>query len=153
MIIKDKQQIAGSFNALHGNSVQIIILNTGDISLRNGNINPLIIFCGALFGIVNNHGHGASWVNLDTLGRWEEVHIDLIGSLNHDLGDSKQKLEMRNTYCSLIVKVIFLQLIISAAVTTESKTTFTFVHASSIIDLHFPTTTTWVSLQPIKTKP
>ena len=52
-----------------------------------------------------------------------------------------------------MVKVIFLQLMISAEVTTESKTIFTLVQASSIIDLHLPTMTTWVSLQPIRTKP
>ena len=57
------------------------------------------------------------------------------------------------TYCSLMVKVIFLQLMISAEVTTESKTIFTLVQASSIIDLHLPTMTTWVSLQPIRTNP
>ena len=58
-----------------------------------------------------------------------------------------------NTYCSLMVKVIFLQLMISAEVTTESKTIFTLVQASSIIDLHLPTMTTWVSLQPMRTNP
>ena len=84
-MINEYVELVISFNPFHGDSVKGIILDAGDVSLWNGDIEPFVILGRIGLGVVDDHGHRASRVHLQILGRRENVHVDLLASLDHDL--------------------------------------------------------------------
>ena len=92
-------------------------------------------------------------MNLDILSTWEQIEVHSLSSLNADLRKPLINISDFKSYCSLIVMVIFLQLISSMFETTAVATILTLLQFSNMIVLHLPSTTIVVSVQRMTAQP